>query len=226
MQYLEQRIDLEIERRSLLKHKFYQLWLEGKLNLYHLQGYSKEYFQLVKAVPGLVQNICSYSDEYARSLRSAMTENLREESEHVELWVKFAASLDISSDDLVKHISSDGTNKSVSSLVQLTKLSFEQGAAAMYAYEKQLPDISRSKIEGLKKFYDLNNNNHADDDATEYFKVHEQVDVRHAALWRNILQRVSRDDFDNVFNSAAESLDAQNRLLDSVYERYIGPIAC
>jgi pyrroloquinoline-quinone synthase len=227
MHNLEQRIDLEIERRSLLKHKFYQLWLEGKLNLYHLQGYSKEYFQLVKAVPGLVQNIYSYSDEEARSLKSAMKENLKEESEHVQLWVKFAASLGVSSDDLVKHISSDGTNNAVSSLVQLTKLSFEQGAAAMYAYEKQLPDISRSKIEGLKKFYGLNKNNHDDDDdAAEYFEVHEQVDVRHAALWRNILQRVSREDFDYVFNAAAESLDAQNRLLDSVYERYIGPIAC
>jgi pyrroloquinoline-quinone synthase len=223
MHSLEERIDSEIERRSLLKHKFYQLWSEGKLNLYHLQGYSKEYFQLVKAVPELVQNICSYSDEDGHSLRSVMNENLREESEHVELWVKFATSMRVSSDDLVKYISSDGTNNAVSSLMQLTKLSFEQGAAAMYAYEKQLPEVSRSKIAGLKKFYGLNNNN---DDATEYFKVHEQVDVRHAALWRSILQKVSRDNCDYVFNAARESLDAQNSLLDSVYERYIGPMAC
>jgi len=32
-----QRIDTEIERRSLLKHSFYQMWSEGKLTIDHLQ---------------------------------------------------------------------------------------------------------------------------------------------------------------------------------------------
>ena len=42
-------IDNEIGKRSLLNHRFYILWKEGKLTLNHLRSYSKEYFQLVKS---------------------------------------------------------------------------------------------------------------------------------------------------------------------------------
>ena len=51
MSDLIQKIDMLIEERSLLKHPFYQAWSEGKLTQDALAGYSKEYFQLVKAVP-------------------------------------------------------------------------------------------------------------------------------------------------------------------------------
>jgi pyrroloquinoline-quinone synthase len=86
---LVQSIDLEIEGRSLLKHQFYRLWSEGKLNLDQLKGYSLEYFQLVKAVPCLVTNILANctNDE---NLRKALNENREEESEHIQLWTKFA----------------------------------------------------------------------------------------------------------------------------------------
>ena len=83
-----QRIDLEIERRSLLKHKFYRLWSEGKLDLNHLKGYSSEYFQLVKAVPLMVNNVLSYCNKDT-PLISVLQENRREETEHIELWAKF-----------------------------------------------------------------------------------------------------------------------------------------
>ena len=50
-------LDDEISKRSLLNHTFYTLWKEGKLTLNYLRSYSKEYFQLVKAVPQLVDNL-------------------------------------------------------------------------------------------------------------------------------------------------------------------------
>ena len=56
MTLLMDQINAEIEKGSLLKHKFYQMWQEGKLTLDHLAGYSKEYYQLVKNVPQLVEN--------------------------------------------------------------------------------------------------------------------------------------------------------------------------
>ena len=46
MTLLMDQINAEIEKNSLLKHKFYQMWQEGKLTLDHLAGYSKEYYQL------------------------------------------------------------------------------------------------------------------------------------------------------------------------------------
>ena len=78
-----QRIDLEIENHSLLKHSFYKMWSEGKLTIDHLQGYSKEYFQLVKVVPKFVERIAEAS---GNSDDDIITNNAREEAEHVELW--------------------------------------------------------------------------------------------------------------------------------------------
>jgi pyrroloquinoline-quinone synthase len=219
MDNLVQRIDLEIERRSLLKHKFYRLWSEGKLDLVDLKGYSSEYFQLVKAVPLMVDNVLSFCSKDMH-LRSAIQENSREETEHIELWAKFAAGLGINSDQLVDYVSSEATNNAVSLLIELTKLSLGKGAAAMYAYEKQLPEISRSKIDGLKKFYGIANNT----EATEYFDVHEKVDIKHAAVWKSILDKASENSSESLLQAATESLRAQNRLLDSVYERYIEPV--
>jgi pyrroloquinoline-quinone synthase len=219
MDNLVQRIDLEIERRSLLKHKFYRLWSEGKLDLVDLKGYSSEYFQLVKAVPLMVDNVLSYCSKDMH-LRSAIQENCREETEHIELWAKFAAGLGIKSDQLVDYVSSEATNNAVSVLIELTKLSLGKGAAAMYAYEKQLPEISRSKIDGLKNFYGIANNT----EATEYFDVHEKVDIKHAAVWKSILDKASDNSSESLLQAATESLRAQNRLLDSVYARYIEPV--
>ena len=87
----------------------------------------------------------------------------------------------------------------------------------MYAYEMELPKISRSKIDGLKKFYGMNS-----EDAMKYFEIHEEADVRHAQVWREILEKIPADKQEAVFNAAIESLKAQNILLDSVFEKYVG----
>jgi pyrroloquinoline-quinone synthase len=222
MYNLLQRIDSEIERSSLLKHKFYRLWSEGKLDVDQLRGYSLEYFQLVKAVPLLVRNVmsCCTNDS---NLRHVLNENYREESEHINLWIKFVASMGTNSNELFDYVSSDTTNDIVRFLFTLTKRSVGQGAAAMYAYEKQLPEISRSKINGLKEFYNLGNSQ----EGTEYFLVHEEVDVRHAAVWRHIIEGISHGPSETLYQAAIDSLWAQNRLLDSVCERYLSPsIGC
>ena len=57
------QINYEIEKYSLLKHDFYKLWQEGKLTLDHLAGYSKEYFQLVKIIPKMVENVLKNNKE-------------------------------------------------------------------------------------------------------------------------------------------------------------------
>jgi pyrroloquinoline-quinone synthase len=220
MYNLLQRIDLEIERSSLLKHKFYRLWSEGKLDKKQLKGYSLEYFQMVRAVPLLVENIMSCCTEDT-SLKPALRENYKEELEHIDLWAKFTGSLGIKSNELVDYISSDATNDAIKFLIGVTKKSLGQGAAAMYSYEKQLPEISRSKIDGLVNFYDMGNNSK---EGIEYFTVHEKVDVRHAALWKSIVENVSHDPPESLLQAAIDSLRAQNRLLDSVCERYITPV--
>lgn len=213
--HLVERIDAEIERRSLLKHPFYQMWSEGRLTVENLRGYSKEYFQLVKAVPAFVQNIAGANPDPA--LAADIAGNLKEEAEHVEPWARFAGALGVPSSELLWYEGAAKTNEAVSKLLKLTGSSFEEAVAAMYAFEAELPKISRSKIDGLCKFYSMAGNK----DALNYFEIHEEADVRHAQVWRDILAGLPADKRENAFAAAVESLAAQNLLLDSVQEKYV-----
>jgi len=208
-----QKIDSEIEKRSLLKHSFYQMWSEGKLTIDHLRGYSKEYFQLVKAVPSFVEGIAKWTD----NSNPDVAVNAREEAEHIEPWIRFAKALGVPRNELVDYDGTEKTNAAVAKMMELSRSSFEEAVAAMYAYEMELPKISRSKIDGLKKFYGMSS-----EDATKYFEIHEEVDVRHAQVWREILQKIPADRQELAFAAAVESLKAQHMLLDSVQEKYVG----
>jgi len=207
-------LNIEIEKQSLLKHPFYRMWSEGKLTSNHLQGYTKEYFQIVRQVPEYVRNIYGLTND--PSLEHELTQNIKEESDHIEAWMRFALSLGVSRDQLLNYTPTYKTIEAVHALSGLTKLSLEEAAAAMYGYEKELPKISRSKIDGLKKYYGIDNG-----DATRYFEIHEEADVRHAGLWMNILKNVSPDMTQSVFEAGFKSLVAQNKLLDSIQEKYV-----
>ena len=211
---LIERIDYEIEKHSLLKHVFYQMWSEGKLTINHLQGYSKEYFQLVKVVPKFVENIFNVIAD--PSLKRAVGQNLKEESEHIEPWIMFSTAMGVQRNDLTSYKGENETNMAVSSLSQLTERSLEEAVAAMYAYEKELPKISKSKIDGLKKFYGVQSN-----EATKYLEIHEEVDLRHSEVWKNILKTIPEDKQECALNAAISSLEAQNKLLDSVHKNYV-----
>lgn len=199
------RIDEEIERYSLLKHPFYQMWNEGKLTIEHLQGYAKEYFHLVKAVPEMVSNISRCIDD------TEIIENMREEREHIELWRRFAKGIGVDAYKLEDHDPSKKVMDAVNDMIELSKSRY--GIASMYAYEAQLPEISKRKLEGLVKYYSLTN-----DDATEYQRVHAVIDIKHAQTWRRL---IGESDDTRLLDSAIVSLKAQNAILDGVYERYI-----
>ena len=204
------KIDEMIEERSLLKHPFYQMWSDGKLTQESLAGYSKEYFQLVKSVPSFMTPIIEKSPEV---VVAELVENQQEESDHIKPWIAFAGELGISEDELISYSGTAKTQKAVSDLNQLMD-TFDNGACAMYAFEKEIPKISQTKLDGLSEFYGITSN-----EATEYFKLHTEADIRHAASWRNILEKSSIDS-SNLIEIADKSISAQNLLLDSCYEEY------
>ena len=199
-----------IEEKSLLKHPFYQTWSDGKLTQESLAGYSKEYFQLVKAVPSFMAPIIEKAPD---SVVGELIENQQEESVHIKPWIAFAGELGISEDELTSYTGLTKTRKAVSDLNELMD-TFEGGACAMYAFEKEIPKISQTKLDGLAEFYGITSH-----EATEYFKLHTEADIRHAASWRNILEKSSTDS-NNLIEIADKSLSAQNLLLDSCYEEY------
>ncbi len=210
MSSLIEKIDEMIEERSLLKHSFYQMWSDGKLSQESLAGYSKEYFQLVKAVPKFMTPIIEQAPE---SIVKELVNNQQEESEHIQPWIKFAGSLGISQQELEQY---PGLVKTQQAVLQLNSLmcDFASGSCAMYAFEKEIPKISQTKLDGLAEFYGITT-----DDATKYFKLHTEADIRHTAVWRNILESVSTDQ-EKLVQVADKSISAQNLLLDSCYDAY------
>jgi len=213
MNSLTQNIDRIIEERSLLKHPFYQTWSDGKLTREALVGYSKEYYQLVKAVPIFMTQLLDYSP---KSMYDELDLNQQEEFSHIRLWERFASGLGVSRKELTNYEGLYTTNHAISELHSLMS-SFLSGSAAMYALEKEIPKISEIKLQGLAEFYGLTS-----EDVTKYFKEHMEVDVRHTALWQKIIEQASEQYYlTNVIIDAAESsIICQNILLDSCYEEY------
>ncbi|MDP6304052.1 MAG: iron-containing redox enzyme family protein [Candidatus Nitrosopelagicus sp.] len=207
---LIKQIDQIIEEKSLLKHPFYEMWSDGKLELDSLKGYSKEYYQLVKQVPQFMEPLVN---DATPEMKDELIQNMKEEAEHIPLWEKFAGSMGISESELQGYQGLEKTNKAVSNLDSLMN-SYDNGACAMYAFEKEIPQVSQTKLEGLKEFYGIDTK-----DATEYFEEHMTADIRHAASWEKVINDTKLDD-SLMLSTAQKSVDAQNLLLDSCYEAY------
>ena len=210
MSSLIKRIDEMIDERSLLKHQFYQMWSDGKLSLDSLTGYSKEYFQLVKAVPLFMHPLI---EQAPNSLKNELISNQEEEIQHIKPWMRFASSLGVDEKELDNYAGLPKTIRAVSQLSSLMN-SYEEGSCAMYAFEKEIPKISQIKLEGLAEFYGISS-----EEATEYFKLHTEADIRHTASWRKALEQTSSKPVE-LLEIAEKSISAQNMLLDSCYESY------
>jgi pyrroloquinoline-quinone synthase len=103
----------------------------------------------------------------------------------------------------------------------LCNSSISEGAAAMYSFEKELPQISKTKIEGLTRFYNIS----SDEDIT-YFKIHQIADIEHARLWKTIfldykLVENTQMVNENIRNASVSSMKSQNHILDAVYNNYV-----
>ena len=210
MSSLIQKIDRIIEERSLLNHPFYQTWSDGELTREALAGYSKEYYQLVKAVPIFMTQLLDYAPE---SLHDELNHNQQEEFSHISLWQRFAGGLGISNQELTNYEGLSKTNHAIAGMDSLMS-SLVSGSAAMYALEKEIPKISQIKLEGLAEFYGL-----TDEDVTKYFKEHMEADIRHTASWQRVIDGFSGHD-QEIISAAESSVTCQNLLLDSCYDEY------
>jgi len=210
MNHLVQEIDRIIEERSLLKHPFYQAWSDGKLTRESLAGYSKEYYQLVKAVPIFMTQLMDYVPS---SMYNELDFHQQEEFSHISMWERFASGLGVSRNDLLNHDGLYKTNHAISGMHTLMS-SFVSGSTAMYALEKEIPKISQTKLEGLAEFYGLTS-----EDVTKYFKEHMEADIRHTASWKKAIDGFSGHD-QEIISAAESSVTCQNLLLDSCYDEY------
>ena len=209
-------LDALVAEKHLLKHPFYQLWSQGKLTLENLREYAISYYPHVAAFPTYVSGVHSHCEDAA--LRQELLENLIEEEHgkqnHPALWRRFAASLGASEDSLS---AAPRTPEVADAIAEFRRSTREgcvaEGLAALYAYESQIPEVSKTKREGLAAFYGV-----TDEDATRFFSVHEQADVWHRQVEREALGRAADtpEKREKALAAARRCCDALNRALDGV----------
>lgn len=214
------QLDEIVRERHMLQHPFYIMWNEGQLTIDMLREYAKEYYHQVHAFPTYVSATHANCDDI--EVRQMLLENLIEEehgpNNHPELWLRFADAVGASRDEIKQRRFLPHTRASVRILKELAgRNNPAEGLAALYAYESQIPEISTTKIDGLKKWYDLDTPN-----ALEFFAVHEHADEIHRTVTREALARLCQTDEQkqSALDAAREAADAFNLLLDGVYNTW------
>ncbi len=199
-------ISTAISEKSILNHPFYQKWNEGRLTLEELKNYAKQYYRFVEHFPMFVSSVHSYCTD--PNVRTMILENLADEegyktgiADHPALWLNFCKSLGLDANEVTdnKEVVPE-VQKMVDGFYSLCRSAdYKSGLAALLAYEFQIPEVSRIKIDGLMKFYGINT-----PEALEFFSVHEQADIYH-----------SRDEMEAIVNNCKTGKE-QNKVLDVI----------
>ncbi|MEY2978292.1 MAG: CADD family putative folate metabolism protein [Prochlorotrichaceae cyanobacterium] len=215
------QLDAVVSKHAMLSHPFYQLWNEGKLTQDILANYAKQYFAQVKAFPTYVSAVHSHCSDL--SVRQMLLDNLMEEelgqNNHPELWLRFAEGLGVGRDQV---LTADLLPETVESVEQLSQLAQSQnylaGMAALYAYESQIPEVATTKRQGLKEFYGIE-----DDRTVSFFSVHEQADVAHRQVERDVLSAACTTEAQQaeVLAAAEAGAKALWHFLDGVHNAYV-----
>ncbi|MBM4304676.1 MAG: CADD family putative folate metabolism protein [Deltaproteobacteria bacterium] len=220
MRTLRSKLEEKIQQKHLLAHPFYTAWSAGTLTQSSLQGYAKEYYAFEKEFPRFISALHSQCKD--PKMRQALLENLideeRGEKNHLELWTKFAEGLGVDRRELSQHFFSDETHHLLKVFREaMSSDSLIDGVAALYAYERQQPDVARTKVDGLKCFYGVE-----EESAVEFFKVHQIYDVYHAETEANLLSQLclSEVDEERAVESVEKTLSVLYDFLDGVQRRY------
>ena len=132
-----------------------------------------------------------------------------EEAAHVAIWDDFAAELDADLDRAPRAETAACTEAWSGTGVE--------GAAALFVIESAQPDISRTKLEGLTRWYGFEPSSKG----TRYFDLHAERDYEHAELSRRVLEQARPEDEDRIVAAAERALRANWELLDGV-EQFAG----
>lgn len=178
-------IEEEIRRKHLLNHPFYQAWNQGKLSKECLKEYAKQYYHHVKAFPTYLSSLHSHTDD--PETRKELLKNLIEEEggspNHPDLWKEFAKSLGADDVEIQKHLPNAEMQNLILNFKEICREgSVAEGVGALFAYESQIPELSISKIKGLKDHYDMKNPKD-----WKYFTVHIDADTEHSRVERELL---------------------------------------
>jgi pyrroloquinoline-quinone synthase len=215
-----ERLDSAIQEYALLSHPFYQAWNAGTLTNETLREYAQQYYQFERAFPTYVSAVHSNTEDAV--IRQHLLENLIDEEgsgnntsvSHPELWLRFAEAVGCNRDAVKNATPFAETNALRETMRELTKNGDTiEGLSALYGYESQIPEVSRTKIQGLRKFYGVTTTN-----GLAFFRVHEKADEWHSQTEREMLAALvtSPEDEERAINAARSSAKAIYDMLTGV----------
>ena len=189
----------KLDTYHLLKHEFYQAWNCGMLSTDTLKVYAREYYHHVAAFPRYISGIHTQCADL--DVRQVLLGNLIEEEQgdenHPELWRQFADGLGIERSELKEKADLKETHSLVDGYFDHVRSDFETGLGALYAYERQTPEVAASKIKGLKDHYGI------DDERTlKFFTVHADADVWHREECAKLIEGLSEEEQEKVMAGA------------------------
>ena len=205
-----------IAKFDLLTHPFYQAWSAGQLTRDDLGEYAAAYYPHVAAFPTYLSTLHSRLPD--SEVRRAVLRNLAEEEiqgrAHSELWLDFAEGMGADR----AAVRQREPVKEVEELVATFRDFAQQGStaeclAAFYAYESQVPRIAEAKSRGLEQHYA------ADAGTIGYFRLHRTADVRHADVWRRLLEGALQENpgsAPDALAAAEQASEALWRALDGI----------
>jgi len=180
------RLNEIISEFDLLKHHFYQAWSKGELSQEILQRYAAQYYNQVQSFPRFISRVHTHCPQI--EARKVLLENLVDEeihgTDHPALWMQFANGLGASREMVLNDMPLPETKTMVDTYYELADRDWRDGPCALYAYEAQVPEVSKSKIDGLKKFYGI-----TDERTLEFFTAHQAYDVGHSAQVASLIEK-------------------------------------
>lgn len=212
---LIEHIDKKIKEKSILKHPFYVDWKSGKLSKSMIREYAKQYYKHIAAFPQYLSALHSKIDNFDD--RKLVLQNLMDEENgdknHIELWVNFGKALDLGKDEIRDESATQETKAFVNHFKSMTnEKSIAEGAAALYAYESQIPVVSEEKINGLVNFYGIDT-----EQGLEYFEVHRIADIEHSEAEKKLIEKYTLDE-----DTKAKVLQAVDQTLDAYWSMLTG----
>ena len=118
-----------------------------------------------------------------------MNDEENKDADHPKLWKNFAMAMGADSEKIEEVKADHFTQDLINNFFKNGRSTYAEGLASLYTYERQIPEIAETKIQGLKKFYGVSS-----EKGLEFFEAHKKADVYHREECEKLLDGLSKEE--------------------------------